>query len=1040
MPALLNSLTQDTRLLRLVTPLGADALVAECLRGEESMSQPYQLVVAALSTDGGIALKSLIGQPVLLQLQTTAAGQLRPFHGHVTAARALGADGGLARYELSIGPWYAFLAAGRDSRVFQDQTVFDILDAVFAGWREVGRLVPAWRYDVADRSAYPKRSLTCQYQESNQAFAERLMHEEGLFYYFEHEGDPDSPAFGSHTMVIADHNGSFAPNPQPQVRFTQPGAVMAEDSMDRWRTELRWSAGGVDIGSWDYRSRSSRAVTAPLSTAADSGAPLSRDVPGAYAYQSREHGQRVADRQAQALEAGRELHTGAGTVRTLAPGTTFTLSGQAQLDEGEADGRNFLVLRVVHMAHNNLSADIRAAVGKALGVAALAQAIADEQGGGLHAVGRNMGERPLYRNRIDAIRSSVPYRASTVDGHGLLLHPKPTVQGQQTAVVVGPAGAVIHTDRDHRIKVQFHWQRGEQSHSRLNHPAADGHSGAPGDDSAGTWVRIATAMAPVAGANWGAVAVPRVGSEVLIDFIDGNIDRPVVIGSVYNGQGQGDAQHNQVAQGAGVATGNAPAWFTGEAGAHAHPAALSGIKTQVMAASQGGSGAYSQMVFDDSPGEARVALQRHATAHSGTDELNMGHLRHQTDNQRLRTAGFGAELKTEHSAALRAGGGLLLSADARSGGSGHHLDSREAQAQIERAHQLQASLAEVARKQNAVFKGTAATPEKLPALAQLAASAEVLGAQRGGSGGASGGDGQVAAYSAAQLQLSAPSGIAAVTPASAILHAGGTSSLTAGQDLNFAAQGNSFHTVKDGVSLFTYGKASSADKPNQETGIRLHAASGKVSLQSQSDATGVTADKAITVASVGKSVTVAARQHVMLTAQGAYLKLEGGDIMIHGPGTMTFKASMKELTGPASSTPKLPLLPRSEGEAADQHFVLKSHSGKPVANRRYRAATGNQTIEGFTDATGRSAVLDGFVGQLARFELVDTTHDEHFIIRDPLGEPIANMRYKIRSADGVEVEGQTDDEGHTMLFASDKIEKVELLYVAGDFPIDEGVG
>jgi uncharacterized protein involved in type VI secretion and phage assembly len=115
------------------------------------------------------------------------------------------------------------------------------------------------------------------------------------------------------------------------------------------------------------------------------------------------------------------------------------------------------------MAHNNLSADIASAVVKALGLGALAKAINEEQdSSSLHAVGEAIAERPLYRNRIDAIRSKVPFRASSVDGHGVLLHPKPTVQGQQTAVVVGPQGAVIHTDRDHRIKVQFHWQRGEQ--------------------------------------------------------------------------------------------------------------------------------------------------------------------------------------------------------------------------------------------------------------------------------------------------------------------------------------------------------------------------------------------------------------------------------------------------------------------------------------------------------------------------------------------------------------------------------------------------
>ncbi|TFW28821.1 type VI secretion system Vgr family protein [Duganella callida] len=968
MSALLNGLTQDTRLLQLSTPLGADALVAECLRGEEAISRPYRLTVSALSPDAGIALKSLLGQPVLLQLQTT--GAMRPFHGHVTAARQVGADGGLARYELTIGPWYAFLAAGRDSRVFQDKNVFDILDAIFNGWQDVGRLAPAWRYDVADRSLYTVRSLTCQYQESNLAFAERLMHEEGLFYYFEHVGDPDSPAFGSHTLVIADSNDSFRPNAQAQVRFTQPGAVMAEDSMDRWRTELRWTAGGVSLDSWDYRSLNTRSVSAASPTAA-ADAPLSRDTPGAYAYTSREHGQRVADRQAQALEAGREVHTGAGTVRTLSPGTTFTLNGQAQLDAGDEAGRNLVLLRVVHMAHNNLSADTRSAIDKALGVGALAQAIDEEQQGSLHAVGAGKGERPLYRNRIDAIRSDIPYRSSNEDGHGLLLHPRPTAQGQQTAIVVGPAGAVIHTDRDHRIKVQFHWQRGEQSHSRLNHPN-DGHSGAPGDDSAGTWVRIATAMAPVAGANWGAVAVPRVGSEVLIDFIDGNIDRPVVLGSVYNGKGQDDAQHNQVAQGAGAATGNAPAWFPGTAAAHAHAAVLSGLKSQTMASSQSGSGAYSQLVFDDSPGEPRLALQRHAGPHRGTDELNLGHLRHQTDNQRLATAGFGAELKTEHSAAVRAGRGLLLSADARNGGAGAHLDSREAQAQIEASHELQLSLADSAQKQNAVLKGGKAgtTPEQLPAIADLAASGKVAGSTQAGADGKA----QAAAYSAAQLQLSAPAGIAAVTPASAVLRAGGSTSLTAGQDLNFLAQGNSLHTVKDGISLFSYGKAGSADKPNQETGIKLHAASGKLSAQSQSGPTGLTADKLITVASVGKGVTVAGKQHVMLTAQGAYLKLEGGNIMVHGPGTMAFKASMKELTGPADGSAGKPVLPQAKDLYNEAFVVRDEKTGELMANVRYRMESASgQVLEGVTDAEGRTQRL--FTGKAEPIKLFLPDHD-----------------------------------------------------------------
>jgi uncharacterized protein (DUF2345 family) len=202
-------------------------------------------------------------------------------------------------------------------------------------------------------------------------------------------------------------------------------------------------------------------------------------------------------------------------------------------------------------------------------------------------------------------------------------------------------------------------------------------------------------------------------------------------------------------------------------------------------------------------------------------------------------------------------------------------------------------------------------------------------------------------------------GIVAATPASAIFSAGDTTSITAGQDINFAAQGNHFNTVAAGISLFTYGKASNKDKPNQETGIKLHAATGKVSSQSQSDETRITADKAITVTSVTKAVSVAAKQHVMMTAQGAYLKLEGGNIMLHGPGKIEFKATMKELAGPASVTPVLPYLPQA-GQI--KNFVEFNHHWPdltPVSGGAYRALFTNGVImEGTLDDKGHVRLDD----------------------------------------------------------------------------------
>ncbi len=1007
---LLSRWTQTDRLLHLHTALdtthGPDMLLAEQLRGiegigilngdetnseETSPAHGFRLELTALSQDAHLELKALIGQPVLLEMLTsTSRTNLRPFHGYITRVECVGSNGGVARYKLIIEPWIAFLGFRRDSTTYQDMTVFDIIESVFKDYEGQGKLFPAWRLDIADRTLYPKRSLTTQYQESDLAFVERLMNEEGLFYWFEHEGNAQSASLGAHTMVIADHNEAFKPNAQPVIHFTQPGATIQHDSIDRWRSERRWQTNAVEIVSWDYRSIDTRPVAAhsSASNSTDSLSLVSQDAPGVYSYEDRVQGQRIANNQLQALEARNKVFTGAGTVRTLSPGITFSLQGHADHDlETDDTARFFVILRVVHLAHNNLSADLQSQIELALGLSELAQVDQDfSTPDNVHAIGKDQGERPLYRNCIDVIRSSIPYRSLSTNDQGRLLHPKPTVYGQQTAIVVG-SGGPIHTDRDHRVKVQFHWQRGQNSHSRLSHPSSDGHTGAPANEQAGTWVRVATPLAPIAGTNWGSHALPRVGQEVLVDFMEGDIDRPVVIGCLYNGRGQADAQSNQFSQGTGVATGNASAWFPGEQAGHAHPAALSGIKTQSMNASQSGGGAYNQLVFDDSPGQSRTVLQNHASPHQGTAELNLGHLRHQSDNQRLNPVGFGAELKTRHSAALRAGQGLLLSTHARPHASSTQLDSREALAQLEQSQQLQATLADTAQKHHARLSGEPA-PDKLPAIAQMQNSITVVNSTAtGASDGTNGGAGQVTAYSEPHLQLSSPAGIAASTPANVILTAGNTSSITAGQDINFAAQGNTHHGVKDGISLFTYGKATNASKPNQETGIKLHAASGKVTSQSQSDETRLTADKSITVASMTQSVTIAAPQHVLLTAGGAYIRIEGGNIEIHGPGTMAFNAGMKTLTGG------------------------KSESARPIALPI--------STMGSTNLYSQKADLSDFIG-----------------MNPESGQAINSLPYEFRDVSGrILQQGQTNQYGDTQRVMTHKQEKIALYVGDGDWKL-----
>lgn len=947
--------TQTTRLVRLTTPLGED-LLAECVRGEEGISTGFTFRIDALCEDAHLPLKNLLGQPALLQLLTAASrNALRPFHGHITAAQISGANGGLARYHLTVQPWSSFLGLGRDSRIFQDMTVFDILDAVFAAYQGKGRLMPAWRYEIADRRIYPRRSLTMQYQESDLAFAERLMHEEGLFYFFEHDGDPRNASLGCHTMVIADHNGAFQPNAQAAVRFTQAGAVMRADSIDRWRTESRLRTDAVEMVSWDYRSAGQRQVSA--AGVGGDASLCSRDAPGTCAWADREHGQRIVTRQIEALEATHQVHVGAGTVRTFAPGTTFALHGHARFDAARDEaGRSFTIVRTVHLMHNNLSAEVSGSVCALLGKGAVAATFDAEAGMRVAKEGAGAGERPLYRNRFDALLASIPYRSSGVDAHGQLLHPRPTVRGQQTAIVVGAAGATVHTDRDHRIRLQFHWQRGEASHSRLAHPSPERHTGAPGNDLAGTWVRV---MTPLAGANWGSNMLPRVGQEVLVDFMDGDIDRPVVIGALYNGRGQADAQHNSMAYGAGAVTGNAPAWFPGEGGAHAHPAVLSGIKSQAMQDSQGGGGAYNQLVFDDSAEQARLVLQRHGKAHDGSAELNLGHLRHQSDNGRLEGVGFGAELKSEQSAALRAGQGVLLSCDLRNAGDSSQLDSCEAASQIEVSGQLQLALAAQAQKHKAKIKGESDAAE-LPAVKETNHTLEVLTSPAA----AADRQGRTAGYSEPHVQLSSPAGIVVDTPSNAVLSSGMTTSLNAGQDIGLVAQGHTSSTVAGGVSLFTYGKAENKTKANQETGLKLHAASGRLSSQSQSGMTSIVADKTLMVASVAKTVTISApKKHVLLTAQGAYIKLEGGNIEVHAPGKVDIKATKKELTGPVSVA------------GLDMAMKISELSIKRDLEIEYVDAEGNvlkdEAIDlRFSNGVDRAVTLDGSgIGKLKKVPL-----------------------------------------------------------------------
>ncbi|MBC7954747.1 MAG: type VI secretion system tip protein VgrG, partial [Cytophagales bacterium] len=537
--------SQNQRLLRLHTPLGPNVLLAERMQGTEtigprapggSAAAGFKFEVLALSTNAHLQLKELIGQPVRLDLLTQqSATVLRPFHGHVTAFALLGSDGGLARYKLTIEPWLAFLGHRQDAWVFQDKTVMQIIEEVFADYQAQGKLMPAWRWELADASVYPRRSLCMQYHESDLAFVQRLLAEEGLFCWFEHsaaEGD----SLGQHTLVIADHNGCLQPNLQTRVRYTQSAAAsFKEDSLTRFQEGRRLGPTEMSAASWDHTAvqQSSAQVggDARLSPA-DMHLSL-RDQPGAYAYENSAQAQRIIQRQLEAIQASACQYQAQGALRQAACATTFTLSEHSSVNPAT----RWVTLAVQHRGRNNITADLGASLQSLLGKLPQAFAGQAEQANDVPSARApkpslfkgpaNATDEPIYQAQLLAQDANIPVRAAgCVNERGDIVFDRPQVAGAQTAIVVG-LSEPVHTDRDNRVKIQFHWQRGANSAHRLSHLAG---SNAPGDDSTGTWVRVSQAWA---GANWGGHHTPRLGQEVLVSFIEGDIDRPVVIGSVY---------------------------------------------------------------------------------------------------------------------------------------------------------------------------------------------------------------------------------------------------------------------------------------------------------------------------------------------------------------------------------------------------------------------------------------------------------------------------------------------------------------------------
>jgi uncharacterized protein (DUF2345 family) len=352
---------------------------------------------------------------------------------------------------------------------------------------------------------------------------------------------------------------------------------------------------------------------------------------------------------------------------------------------------------------------------------------------------------------------------------------------------------------------------------------------------------------------------------------------------------------------------------------------LTGFKTQSMDSSQSAGGGYNQLVFDDTPGESRVSLGTTSAPDKSAQStwLNLGHLIHQADNQRLGKRGHGLELFTTAQGALRAGSGLHISAYAQAGGTQgkvHSLEARDAAGQIEYGQQISQSLLTQAAQHNA---GLPATDDKtgkvagpsqpgikdLPIVTQQAALLKSI-SNVASAVGEDGGNGSTPAWENPDIVISAPGGIASSTPMHAIYAAGTSVGLISGQDVNVNAMQDFSTSVESGISLFTFGQVpSGATRPVKTTGMQLHAASGRVSVRANAHQVTAQADGNIKVSSSGSSIKISAPKHLLFAGGGSALRIEPNKITITTAREATYRAANKIFTSPgdASDGASLPL-------------------------------------------------------------------------------------------------------------------------------------
>jgi type VI secretion system secreted protein VgrG len=450
--------TQAGRALRMDSPLGQDAVLVRAVSGQEVVSQLFRFQLDLLSEDDALPFDGIVGKNVSLHIETLDSE--RGLNGFISRFSQGGHDERFTYYRAEMVPWLWFLTRTAGCRIFQRQTAPDIIKKIFddRGFRD---------YDLRLYNAYRQREYCVQYRETDFNFVSRLMEEEGICYFFEHTQDGSK-----HTLVLADDAAAHKPCPgQPKARCDfAAGGRRKEDLITEWRAEQEYRPGAWAHTDYNFETPS----TSLMVTVKDEGQYEIYDYPGVY--MKKGDGDQLAKKRLQETLAFKSRATGKSNCRCFGAGSVVEVTDHYRHDMNQ----KWMLTAVYHQLSM----------------------------GGAYSSGVT-DEGFVCMNTFEAIPASVLFRPVRAT-------PKPTVQGCQTAVVVGPAGEEIYPDKYGRVKVQFHWDR----------------EGKRNEDSS-CWIRVSQ---PWAGKGFGGIQIPRIGQEVIVDFLEGDPDQPIIVGRVYHAE------------------------------------------------------------------------------------------------------------------------------------------------------------------------------------------------------------------------------------------------------------------------------------------------------------------------------------------------------------------------------------------------------------------------------------------------------------------------------------------------------------------------